>query len=165
MNKLSVGSCRRWSNLELWAPGLPGVRVWFLNTSSEYWRKPFVFLLVSNESINWVAKDTGLIKCGQQHAWGVCETKKQRQMPLHRNAKLPISHTRTFFVTKNRRPPEHRTRLVCLGVSPSPLCALPVGMFYLLQLYLLTYRRPPHWMFKPKMALGPVLLQIASDWC
>ena len=40
-----VGNCV----LELWAPGLPGVRVWFLNTSSEYWRQPFVFCMQAGQ--------------------------------------------------------------------------------------------------------------------
>ena len=85
-----VGNCV----LELWAPGLPGVRVWFLNTKPgtkhviriHVLAKAICFLHaggagqarasacdtalrqpVSNESFNWVAKVTRRVKCGQQH--------------------------------------------------------------------------------------------------
>ncbi len=134
--------------------GLPGVRVWFLNTSSEYWRQPFVFCMQAGQvrpvparvtrrcvsqfpmshSIGLQRSREGLNNAGSNMNAenGVCVNNQSvKSTPNYAlaNAKLPnantciaslVSHTRTFFVTKNRRPPEHRTRLVCLGVSPSP---------------------------------------------
>jgi len=40
------------------------------------------------------------------------------------------------FISSNARVAEHRTRLVCLGESPSPRVRCRLAMFYLLLTYL-----------------------------
>ena len=46
------------------------------------------------------------------------------------------------FISLNARFAEHRTRLVCLGVSPSPRVRCPVGMFYFTFLFFADPRDP-----------------------